>query len=347
MTCHEAREEFSAWLDDALEPVERARLEAHLEGCGDCRRELERLRQTVSLLRRVEPARAPVGFVDRVMAEARPTPWYRRALARAFLPLTVKVPLEAAALLLVAVGAVYVLQRTPELQQAARQEAPPAASEYGPAPAVEPPASEVRDARRAPAPPPRAREADRLERQPGLAKKPAEAPAPAAPSTPPAAAPSAPPAASAPEPARTLETKKEATAESAARPRPETAREQAEAFRPSRRRADSEERAKSLQAPAAPGVAAQRPLPTAHVVGRLGVKDREAAEQGLVALLARVGGRETGRRREAGSLVVEAVVPRAAYAEFAAGVARLGAWTTESEPAELPDQVRVVLRVVE
>ena len=42
MTCHEARELFSAFVDDELDPRERSALDAHLVGCADCRRELDR-----------------------------------------------------------------------------------------------------------------------------------------------------------------------------------------------------------------------------------------------------------------------------------------------------------------
>ena len=156
MNCHDAREEFSDWVDEALTAEERARVDAHLAQCADCRKELERFRETVALLRRVERPRAPAGFVDRVLEAARPAPWRRRLLRRLFLPLSVKLPAEAAALLLVAGLAVYVFQRTPELQQAARRdtfssatrsEAPPATfSDQPPAPgAAESPRGALRD----------------------------------------------------------------------------------------------------------------------------------------------------------------------------------------------------------
>ena len=74
MTCHDVRELFSALIDDALDAGERGALETHLATCAECRRELQRFRSTVALLHAVEPARAPVGFVDRVLAAARPTP---------------------------------------------------------------------------------------------------------------------------------------------------------------------------------------------------------------------------------------------------------------------------------
>lgn len=142
MTCHEARELYSALLDEELDPVERAGVESHVAGCPECARELDRFRRTVSLIRAAEPVRAPVGFVDRVLAAAQPVPWYRRLAHRLFWPLRVKLPIEAAAALLVAGAAVYVFQHTPELQQAARQETPaPAPSPAPSARPAPPPAS--------------------------------------------------------------------------------------------------------------------------------------------------------------------------------------------------------------
>jgi hypothetical protein len=113
MTCHDARERLSALMDDALGAEERGAVAEHLATCAECRRELERLRGTVALLRAVEPARAPVGFVDRVLAAARPEPWPRRLFRALLLPWPVKLPIEAAAIVLVAVGVVYVFRSTP------------------------------------------------------------------------------------------------------------------------------------------------------------------------------------------------------------------------------------------
>jgi len=47
MTCHDARELFSALLDEALAADERRALDAHLAGCAECRRELERFHRKV------------------------------------------------------------------------------------------------------------------------------------------------------------------------------------------------------------------------------------------------------------------------------------------------------------
>ena len=75
-----------------------------------------------------------------------------------------------------------------------------------------------------------------------------------------------------------------------------------------------------------PAPSAMRIMPAAHVVGRLTVKDRQAASSELADLLSRVGGAETGRHAEAGGDTVDLVIPGAAYPAFAQGLARIGSW---------------------
>jgi hypothetical protein len=111
-------------LDDELEPETLASVEAHLRDCASCADELRRLRSTIALLHAVQRPRAPAGFVERVIAAAQPVPRWRRALRRLVFPLPVKLPLHAAAAVLLAVGVGYLLQRTPELRDAAHVSAP-------------------------------------------------------------------------------------------------------------------------------------------------------------------------------------------------------------------------------
>jgi Putative zinc-finger len=193
VTCHDAREQLSALLDDALSAPEREALGAHLAGCAECRRELEQLRATVALLGRLPPVHAPAGFVDRVMAQAYRPSWPRRLVDALFRPLRVKLPIEAAAVLLVGVSALYVYQHTPEVRQLAREEtreSPPAPIVAPPPPAAPPAAgvggeeSRVRDlapeAKRAPGEQGAARE---KARQAPPAVAPPATPAPPAPTT--------------------------------------------------------------------------------------------------------------------------------------------------------------------
>jgi hypothetical protein len=362
MNCHETRERLSDLLDLALAAPERAEVGAHLEGCPDCRRELDRLRATVSLLSRVERPRAPLGFVDRVTAAARPVPWYLRLGRRFFLPLNIKLPVQAAAMLAIAVLGVYLLQRTPEWRDAARPELqspalrsePSRTTTAAPTPSIAPnqPGPDQKDLKAGKVdsatvsePAPRtARETENAVRDGRRLDSPQSSP----PST------------------QELKQgfKKEADADhlekagsptSKATPAPKVA----ESSAPAPAAPPAESRAKSRDAaegqsgaiePAPPAMSAKRQSAKSSVLGRLNVKNRPAAEQGLADLLGRLGGSETGRRQEVGATVVEVLVPEARYADFVRGLTTLGAFTPEGQPVALPTdppQFRLSIRISE
>jgi anti-sigma factor RsiW len=50
LTCHELVELVTDYLEDALTPAERARLDAHLDMCPGCREYLAQMRQTISVM---------------------------------------------------------------------------------------------------------------------------------------------------------------------------------------------------------------------------------------------------------------------------------------------------------
>jgi hypothetical protein len=332
MTCHDAREQFSALLDEALGDPERSALERHLEGCAECRRELAGFQHTVGLLHGLAPARAPLGFVDRVLEAARPTPWHQRLGRRLLGPLRVRIPLGAGALLLVAGAAVYVFQKTPELQQAARQEAP-----------VAPPL----DARRAPPPPVAPSPAAPPTPAP---RRPEAAPAPAPPApAPPAAggkpadqaqdkvgAATAPPRADEESRLGKKGESLEGASPRAEQPAASGAPMEAEAARKERK--DAPRQSLAARAPAALQAAPE-------IVGRLAVADRAEALRALAELAANVGASEVSRRAEADENIVELWLPREAYPALVEGLGRIGRWTVEREPAPLPARLRISIRL--
>ena len=77
-----AQDNLSAYMDGELRPAERARLERHLAGCADCRRDLEALRGTVALLRRAPLKPVPRSFA--LPASARAVQTRHRRWNRAF-----------------------------------------------------------------------------------------------------------------------------------------------------------------------------------------------------------------------------------------------------------------------
>lgn len=321
MNCHDARELFSARADDALAPEERAGLEAHLADCPDCRRELARFEATVALLRAVEPARAPVGFVERVVAAAHPEPWHARLRRRLVSPLALRRPIEVTVVALVALTAVYLFraselgQVTQYAQPVPRAEAPRGAD--APAPPAAPSAKIA---------PPGKKEQPAASRD--VVRPLAKAPPPPAATTAPAA-PAAPPATAAQEAERS-----------------ELSARGFESAPARERQAEVDEgRAKSAAAARAPGVAGRVSAPP-DVSGTLTVADREAAAGALTELLARLGAVQVGRRADAAGVQVEVVVPAARYPELTEGLSRIGRWQPERQPAVLPPEVRVVLRLV-
>lgn len=393
MNCPDARERFSGLIDDALSAEERAALAAHLAECADCQRELARLRGTVAMLSRVEPPRVSPGFADRVLAATvRPASWRRRLASRLFLPLSVKLPAEAAALVLVAGLAIYVFQRTPELERAARQSPPPPA-ELRPSPAPSNAPSPELLARRgkfklqseanrsegtgqlaprsnaAPAAQPGVEARSRAEAPGGAgvgsqpdarldaeSKSKAEAPgggaggslapadertrlttsAPASPPTPTSEPSPVPPSDS-------------GRPKSAVAPTLEPAVVAPPSSAPARERtADSggQSAARARQAPLGPRAAINAPA-GADLTGRLTVKDRSSAESALLALLAEARGTLVSRRDEPNGAVIEMVVPRGGYTRFSEGLERIGTWQPEGEPAALPAEVRITLRLAQ
>ena len=67
-------EVLSDYIDGVLPEAERIALEAHLQGCDSCTEELESLRATVQLMRRMPEVEAPRSFRIAPAAVAAPTP---------------------------------------------------------------------------------------------------------------------------------------------------------------------------------------------------------------------------------------------------------------------------------
>lgn len=193
----EIRRNLSAYLDNAVSPEEKAEIEAHLARCGSCRLALVDLERTVGHLKSLPEVEPPPLLTARIMAHVRdaaePQPGFWR---RMFLPLRVKLPLEALALVFLCVTGYYLARTNAPLVQLTALS--PASREETPLPASVPPAPQKKTP--SPAAPPKAlpqapraasRMPDAVSKQeaetPAYAPPPAHAPAPL--STPPAAAP--------------------------------------------------------------------------------------------------------------------------------------------------------------
>ena len=352
MTCAENREQHSALLDGELPATARARVEAHLAGCAECSAELARLARMLGMLHALPAERASLGFVDRVLAAARPTPWYVRAWRGLTQPWRLKLPLEAAALIIVALGAVYVFHKTPELQQAARYEAPAPSSTPAPAPAAPPSAQESTRAESSSAPAPAAAPpSSAVSRDVNRADSSKLESAPPAPAPPPAEEAAKSSGAVAPlskesdlkdKAASTREAESLGEKKKTGGARMDAQAPPAASTTPSVPTTQPEPRRQRLggATPAAPEAARAFAPPDAS--GRLSVGDRESAERALVELRGRLGVTEAFRR-DAGddNVLIEMIVPRGALADFTRGLDAIGRWTWDHDPSTLPPQIRL------
>jgi hypothetical protein len=111
MNCEEVQTQLLEYLDQSLDTITTKHLDLHLTSCLPCRAEADSLAdciQQVAALPIVDP---PLGFAQRVMAHAReierrPSIWQRLAL-----PLRHSTPIQATAVVLIAIFSVYLYQK--------------------------------------------------------------------------------------------------------------------------------------------------------------------------------------------------------------------------------------------
>lgn len=111
MNCEETGLQLSEFLDRTLESGYLRNVREHLAGCPRCSEELAALaecRRLVSSLPIVEP---PVGMVTRVMAGVREAAHQPGILERWFPAVRLRIPLQAAALVLIGISSVYLYQK--------------------------------------------------------------------------------------------------------------------------------------------------------------------------------------------------------------------------------------------
>jgi hypothetical protein len=110
MKCEEVQARLSEYIETLLDPESTRTLEGHLSSCPLCSGEAEALSdsiRSVANLPRVEP---PIGFSQKVMAHVREEAEKPSLWQRLFLPIRIKVPIHASAMVLIGGLAVYLYQ---------------------------------------------------------------------------------------------------------------------------------------------------------------------------------------------------------------------------------------------
>jgi len=116
MTCAEVQLLLSEYIEKSLDAVRMKAVEAHLLSCSGCRGETEDLTDCIQQISELPLLDPPIGFTQRVMAhvreiETRPSLW-----RRVFLPFRVGVPIQATAVVLVAVLAIFLYPKESQIR---------------------------------------------------------------------------------------------------------------------------------------------------------------------------------------------------------------------------------------
>ena len=133
MNCEEVATHFSDYLDKSLDTATMTRVATHIIACPLCRAESNELADCIEQVANLPALDAPIGFAQRVMAhvrevEEKPTVWQWL-----FQSWGQRVPLQATAVMMIAVLAVFLYQKEEPLKQydsmnLTSQSAPPVAT---------------------------------------------------------------------------------------------------------------------------------------------------------------------------------------------------------------------------
>jgi hypothetical protein len=111
MECKEVQKRLSAYIEKLVPPKQKALIDAHLKGCKKCKRALADLKKTVNYVQKLEEVEPPAWLTQKVMARVRSEAEAKKGIwQRLFFPFHIKIPLEAVALILVAVGTIYIFK---------------------------------------------------------------------------------------------------------------------------------------------------------------------------------------------------------------------------------------------
>lgn len=127
MDHRDIKELLSPYIDGALSPEEKARVEEHLTGCNECSGTLAQLREAVSRIRSLNEVEPPPFLSRKIMKEIKKETRY---------PLRMRIPLEAAAVIAVAFTSLYIYKtyNPPLKTEASKEYAASEVSREGPAP---------------------------------------------------------------------------------------------------------------------------------------------------------------------------------------------------------------------
>jgi hypothetical protein len=110
MECDKCKERLSHYMEGLLDPEETTLVRTHLDSCEECRGVYSELKKAVEHIRELEEVEPPRWMTRKIMARVKEEKEKKGIWRRLFYPLHVKLPIEAAATLIIAITAIYVFK---------------------------------------------------------------------------------------------------------------------------------------------------------------------------------------------------------------------------------------------
>lgn len=111
MDCINIQEKLSAYLDGIISPEENRLVEEHLKQCPKCSKFLADIKKTVAHIQNLDEVEPPPWFTLQVKNKIKAEVVKKKSIFRKlFFPLHIKVPLQAAATVLIAITSVYIFK---------------------------------------------------------------------------------------------------------------------------------------------------------------------------------------------------------------------------------------------
>lgn len=108
MECEKIRDRFSSLLENELDPLEEKAVREHLASCSDCQKDLQQFEKTIRWLHSVKDVEVPDGFLSEINKKME-----GRKRKVPFLPISLKLPVQAVAMVAIVFLALYLTKIMP------------------------------------------------------------------------------------------------------------------------------------------------------------------------------------------------------------------------------------------
>jgi hypothetical protein len=119
MECDKFRERMADHIEGFVTPQEDALMRTHITSCRNCEEAYSDLEKTLRHIKSLEDVEPPAWLAQKVMAKVREEAPKQGLWKRFFYPLHIKLPLEVAATVLIAVSALYIFRTTEQAKNVA------------------------------------------------------------------------------------------------------------------------------------------------------------------------------------------------------------------------------------